>query len=248
MFDPLDSDCITIDPPRVKPPQGAIERGPGRPKRYLDGDGEIIKLSASGLADAMDDGAGLKHWYAQNGLGAYHRLREYADNGTAVHNAIDAHIHGDSWMGPSEILDASPQPDWAHHAFDAFLEWERTDGAHLSYVATEIPIVSCRLQIAGTIDLIARSGEGLVLIDFKTSRAIRRAHIAQLAVYDLLWEEARGERAAEVIALKLPREEPGPAAPLTWGGKQLEVARKSTLRLISALHGFNAVGDSLGVK
>lgn len=224
LFD-VDESLTHDEAPRTRPEPGPIERGPGRPDKYLFEDGERVLLSASRVAKAADDSEGLMSWFAKHGMRAFKMRDDAADTGTAVHDAVEAHIHGDTFPSPDMILGAAPDPAGAAHAFESFLAWERSEGAHYAYRATEVSFVSPTYQLGGTIDLVAESDQGYELIDYKTSSRLRASHILQLAIYAELWEEQRDQQIVAVGALHLPKEAGRSAHLLSVSGTMFDAAR-----------------------
>ncbi len=234
-------------PTRVRPPAGAIERGPGRPDKYLDADGRWPLLSASKVSQAADDPEGLMHWFAPHGRAAYKMRDDAADTGTAVHDAIEAHIHGDTFPGPDEIIVGAPDAVGAANAFAHFLRWEESRGQRLAYRATEIPMLSDTLFVGGTVDMVAESDDGLEVIDWKTSSRTRRSHVIQVAIYALLWEELRGDIVTSGSVLQLPKTPDGHAKYLRCAGDQFVAAKSAAKNLLKFAAKSHGVCRSLGL-
>lgn len=174
--------------------------GTGRPERYELADGST-PLSASQVADALDTPdkrEALQRWYAYEGKHAFRIAEEARQVGSAVHKAIEAHYLG---LPPEPALWNSPDQTAAETCFAAFLDWHaRTTHTPL---LLEWPLVSERLRLAGTLDMLAafddqsryaQSGgrvTGLEIVDFKTSKRLSpRSMVLQCAIYDALVADA----------------------------------------------------------
>lgn len=76
----------------------------------------------------------------------------------------------------------------AEPAFAAFMEW--VSNSSIEIVDTEVELVSEDLQVGGTIDAVARDGQGrLIIPDWKTSKSLRREYLIQIATYGHIWNE-----------------------------------------------------------
>ncbi len=141
---------------------------------------------ASTIAKIGDDPSALIHWawdLGKQGID-YKKAREgAADIGTLTHFMNQCHLQGKE-ADLSEF--SAEQQDKASNAFLKFLEFWDTN--KFTPVAIETPLVSEVHGFGGTIDLVAKDG-GMVLLDWKTSNAIYRPYLIQLAGYEELWNE-----------------------------------------------------------
>ena len=141
---------------------------------------------ASTVAKIGDDPSALLHWAWNCGKEGidFKKVREHAaDIGTLAHFLIQCHLRGQE-ADLSEF--SAEQQDKASNAFLKFLEF--FDAQKLTPVAVEKPLVSEQYGFGGTLDLVAKDG-GIVLLDWKTSNAIYRPYLLQLAGYEQLWNE-----------------------------------------------------------
>lgn len=138
------------------------------------------------------DYARLMHWahkQGQQGLPLYDRAA--IDIGSTVHGMAELDLRG----RPDREIEA-----YAHEAlvspdhlqkcfasFQAFRDWR--EQCHVRAIAQEVPLVSEAHQFGGTPDTIAMIGNGLGLIDFKTSAKPYPDHVLALAAYGELWRE-----------------------------------------------------------
>ncbi len=139
---------------------------------------------ASTIAKIGDDPSALIHWAWDLGKQNvdYKKAREgAADIGTLAHFMIQCHVRGQE-ADLSEF--SAEQQDKASNAFLKFLEFWQSE--KFEPIAVEVPLVSETYEYGGTLDLVARNG-GVVLLDWKTSNAIYRPYVIQLAGYEMLW-------------------------------------------------------------
>jgi hypothetical protein len=139
---------------------------------------------ASTIAKIGDDPSALLYWawdLGKQGID-YKKAREgAADIGTLAHFMIQCHLRGQE-ADLSEF--SAEQQDKASNAFLKFLEF--WDAQKLVAAAVEVPLVSETFEFGGTLDLVCKDG-GMVLLDWKTSNAIYRPYLIQLAGYEQLW-------------------------------------------------------------
>lgn len=161
-------------------------RGSGRPARYLLADGTPVRGVTTIISRFKDSGALLFWAFNQGRSGAaslYEKRDEAGDVGTLCHNVIEADIHG---AEPPPI--PADKAERVASALSAYQEWFA--GARMEIIATEVPLVSARYRYGGTIDAIARDGQGrLCLVDWKTSNGVYPDYAIQLAAYRQLWNE-----------------------------------------------------------
>lgn len=94
------------------------------------------------------------------------------DLGTAVHDAIEAVVLGQSRPEyPADVADRMSH-------FDRFLADYRPE-----FLASEAAVFNRRYRYAGTLDAIARIGEETLLLDVKTSKDVYPEYALQLAAY-----------------------------------------------------------------
>jgi hypothetical protein len=188
--------------------------GPGRPCRYPEG-----CLSASELASRYGASEPLLRWadeLRRQGKSPFVERDRAADTGTAVHAALVAHMQGEEWAGWA--LDDAPDPLAAQCAYDAGVRWlsrEKADGWEPE--SAEIPLVSERLRLAGTYDLILRRSNGRrKLVDIKTRSPLTSggnaretmlvdSHIIQIGCYLLLLDARALHDAWAASVVYLPR-------------------------------------------
>ena len=110
-------------------------------------------------------------------------------------------------------------PEYAHIA-EGFKMWLQDRG--MKVVATEIMVWHSFYEYAGTIDLVCRNKDGmLVVVDVKTG-GIYNEDAMQLAAYAKALQHLTGEEVAEVWALRLPRERSEDAGDRFYEAHQLD--------------------------
>jgi hypothetical protein len=145
---------------------------------------------ASTIAKIGEDSSGLIHWAWKLGMDGqdYRKVRDKAaDIGTIAHFLIECFLHNHV-ADLSEFSSADIEK--ATIAFNNFKRWWDDEG--LTVIEPEVQLVSETYLFGGTIDAPSRDRDGkIVLLDWKTSKAIVGAHKVQLAGYEQLWNENR---------------------------------------------------------
>jgi hypothetical protein len=218
----------------------ALRIGTGRPDggyRLADGS---RPLSASQVADALDKPGkreALQRWYAKEGFHAFRIAEEARQTGSAVHAAIEAHYRD---LPHETALWDSPDVVTAEAAFAAFLDW-RQRTAHTPLLI-EWPIVSERLRLAGTLDMLAIF-DGPEIVDWKTSKRMSpRSMVLQCAIYDLLVTDAMPDMPPTVGCriVRLGKDVSG-YRELRCDGEPWHSARAAAQQLVFALTAIAAV-------
>lgn len=167
-----------------------VERGTGRPKRYLlPSTGEEVK-SATTIAGRFKDPGGLYWWHWDRGRRGVD-FNDYSsdgalDIGKVVHSIIESEVAGHA---PPPIPPELRAP--VDSALHAWREWFTSQ--QLTIIATEVPLVSERYRFGGTVDAIVLDRHGRTCVaDWKTSGGIYSEALLQAAAYGILWEENRG--------------------------------------------------------
>jgi|SRR6185369_3649582 len=142
------------------------------------------------------DSGGIIYWawdQGRNGFDFRETKDDAAQAGTIAHALVEYHITGKSDAEITAMIEAekvSPEIlERANRAYENYLNWERT--TKLSVVKTEMALVSEKYKFGGTFDGIAVVEIDGVrsLADWKTSSAIYRDALVQVAAYKALWEE-----------------------------------------------------------
>lgn len=123
---------------------------------------------------------GLLLWYGKNGTEECKRiLKESADKGTAVHEAVERELFGDSrgWTGIAE-----PYKDAALSAI------EKLNLRKATKLETEVTVVNEVDGYAGTFDLLAHLPDKIVMVDWKSGNNLYPEYGVQLAAYARAWD------------------------------------------------------------
>lgn len=157
----------------------------------------------------MLDKPALVYWAWQLGTeGVDYRKEsgEACDIGTIGHALCECHVRGmelDTSNLPVEQLDK------AENTFLKFLSWWESNG--LTCEASEFQMVSERLQVGGTLDMVAIAPNGeRWLVDLKTSKAIYREYRMQTAgAYAPMYTEITGKPIDRVFVVRIGKEDSG---------------------------------------
>ena len=113
-------------------------------------------------------------------------LDEAAQIGTLLHLLIEGHQQGFD----IDTKDYSyNQEKAAMKAFAGYLQWY--EKVQFKPLRNELVLVNEEMQVGGTIDCIARMGDDLVVVDWKTSRYLYAENKLQLADYVYMFEQAQ---------------------------------------------------------
>lgn len=159
---------------------------------YFNAAGDRIP-GVTTIIGRFKDSGGLLQWAFKTGQSGaaslYEKRDQAAEAGTIAHDMIEAFILGK----PQPVVTADAEIlARASNAFAQFCTWH--EQSRIEIIATERAYVSERYQFGGTIDAIGRDTHGrIVLTDWKSSNAIYRDMLIQLAAYALLLEECAPE-------------------------------------------------------
>ena len=113
-------------------------------------------------------------------------LDEASQIGTLLHLLIEGHQQGFD----IDTKDYSyNQEKAAMKAFAGYLQWY--EKVKFKPLRNELVLVNEEMQVGGTIDCIARMGDDLVVVDWKTSRYLYAENKLQLAAYVYMFEQAQ---------------------------------------------------------
>lgn len=144
------------------------------------------------IRDTSPTPYGLLQWYAKHGMQEANRLRdEAAEYGTSLHIDI-ARIMSGEVVTPDSERKAKDLMAWV-----AFCEERKVEP-----IAVEIPLVSKRLKVAGTADLVCRMTFGgtsvLAMVDIKSGGSYED-HAVQLDMYRQAFNEQYREALGESV-------------------------------------------------
>lgn len=116
--------------------------------------------------------------------------------GVGVHAALESVLTGEGEV-PVKYADA----------VDAVLGWLNKGGPDGPYVVedVEVNVFHPELLYAGQIDCVARCGNRVIIIDWKSGRGIYDSHAMQVAAYAMAYEAMTGEAVAEAWVVQSGR-------------------------------------------
>jgi len=159
----------------------------GRPKGGYKNEAGKKVPGVTTILSRFKEAGGLIQWAyncGKEGIDINDARDRAADAGTATHQMIDDHLHGETFDRTAWKSNVLAKAD---HCFLAFLEW--AEQSKLKLKAAELSLVSERHQFAGTFDA-AMIGGSLRLLDYKTASGIYTDQLIQVAGgYSLLWQE-----------------------------------------------------------
>lgn len=176
-----------IDPSIKLPRAKQINTPNGR--RYQTPDGNVYPSITTLLGDQPEKKRSLAEWRARVGEEEANKIsRQAANRGTDLHNLMEKYILGDE-IDAKKIM---PSTLARFRIVQKCLE----DNLQLVY-ASETPMFSDILRIAGTADLICEWNGEVTVIDFKTSRKRKTAdmitdYFLQATAYSIMFEEHTG--------------------------------------------------------
>lgn len=142
-------------------------------------------------------GDSLKKWEERVGKEEADKIRQQAaDRGTMVHALCEAYVRNQPIIWEGETLKhkgAFSQFSWILNGVDDIR-------------AIETALYSDNLQLAGRVDLIGTYKGLPSIIDFKTSRRLKRKedivnYFVQTTAYSIMFEELTGERYENLVIL-----------------------------------------------
>jgi len=164
---------------------------------------EALKLAKSEILGFMDSGKQLSHVALDELMAKADRQpdkikTDAADIGSRVHQAIDDYI-----AGKTPKLEPDTKP-----GFDNFISWAEREGIRL--ISGDISVVSLQHGYGGRLDALGYDkSDKLVLLDWKTSNALRDEYPLQVAAYAHAFAETYGVMPERAIVVRFGKETPG---------------------------------------
>ena len=137
----------------------------------------------------------LNSWYARQGMDAAKKtMKTRADFGSLMHKSIEVLLKGEEIH--TENYDKLLIDD-----LELFREWQKENDVEVE--AIEQHLWSDKYLYAGTCDCIAKVNGKLLILDWKTSKAIYPEYFLQLAAYVMAFEEQTGIKVKGVGILRM---------------------------------------------
>ena len=173
-------------------------------RMYSDPDGNKYPSVTTVLSILSEDS--IREWRARVGEEEANKISTKASRrGTAVHSIIEKYIDNE------ENYKEGFTPD----VHESFYTIKDVLDKHVGKVyAQEAPLYSKHLHLAGRVDCVAEWDGKLSIIDFKTSRKLKKkewieGYFIQETAYAIMWEERTGIPITQLVTLiAVDNEEP----------------------------------------
>lgn len=195
---------------------------------YKTADGKRVPSVTSVIKHVEGDPGGLMHWawnLGDQGITLDDARQDAANIGKIVHACIEAELKGEEVTLGSII---EPEVRAAVEAsLSAWRLWKESVGQFERVLCCEVPLVSERHRIGGTMDSLLISKGKRCLFDYKTGNGLHGKDVVQVAAYGEIWNELHPDEQVELYCLlRLPKDGTG----FTWKlltAEALEPARQA---------------------
>lgn len=123
--------------------------------------------------------------------------KEAANIGTEIHKWIE------EWIQCKGVGIDMPDDEKVLNGITAFLKFQNE--RKFKWLESERIVYSKKHKFVGTLDAVAKIGKELVLIDFKSSKAIYDEMKIQVAGYAIAWEEEMGKQFDRYMILRFDK-------------------------------------------
>jgi len=165
---------------------------------YKNKDGKRLPSVTTILKDLGFSTDALMRWQAKifrSGKDPDDIKNEAAGIGTTVHSMIEHWIFGQDEFIPDENVTREIILE-AKKGFSEYIKWSEKN--KVEYLESEVRLISEKYRYGGTADGIVRIDGKVYLLDFKTSKHVYMAHIAQLAAYDQAIKETEATKGYKI--------------------------------------------------
>jgi hypothetical protein len=174
--------------------------------RYYRRNGKYYP-SITYVLSAYPKGKHFENWLKQMGTSADYIVKQAGQEGTQVHEMIEAYLNGEELNFLNSLGNPAYNPDvW--QMFLRFVDFWETYNPKL--IETEVHLFSDELKVAGTCDMVCEIDDKLWVIDFKTSNHLQTTYDLQTAIYAKCYEECYGKTADHTAVLWLKSSKRGP--------------------------------------
>ena len=190
---------------------------------------EALKLAEKELFGALESGTVLDFANVSEILKSADRQPDKlkdaaADLGTRVHEAIDAYI-----LGKPPALDEESVV-----GFTNFINWLSKEKIRI--ISGDIPVASPQWGYGGRLDAVGVDEAGKVIIlDWKTSNALRTEYPLQVAAYAIAFQEMYGLEVAGAKVVRFGKTDPADFEPRDVNLREAKLAFFKALGLYKAL-------------
>ena len=162
-------------------------------RKYLDPEGHSYPSITTVLKILSEEG--IAAWRARVGEEEANRVSRVASTrGTQVHNILENYVSNKPYL-EGELP----------HNIQTFKDIQPIIDANLQKVyAMEVPLYSKHLGIAGRVDLVGQWNGQESIIDWKTSKKLKKeewvsGYYMQAAAYAVMWEERTGRPIKQLV-------------------------------------------------
>lgn len=174
-------------------------------RNYVLPDGTRLKSVTTVLSEKMDKTA-LLEWKAKVGEAEATRISvQAARRGTAVHNIAERYVlNEESYYGKNEMP----------INIESFKPIKRVlDDCVDNILGVELPLSSKALGVAGRTDLVAEYNGKTSIIDFKTSKRLKKAewiesYFLQSTIYSMMFERMYSIAVPQIVIIITVDDEP----------------------------------------
>ena len=176
-------------------------------RHYALPDGTHLKSVTTVLSEKLDKTA-LLEWRAKVGEEEANRISvQAARRGTAIHSIAERYIlNEEQYYAPNEMP----------INIESFKPIKEVLDAHVDNIlGVELPLWSKALGVAGRTDLVAEYEGKVSVIDFKTSKRIKKAewiesYFLQSTIYSMMFERTYSIAVPQIVIIITVDNEPAP--------------------------------------
>ncbi len=192
--------------------------------------------------------AELKNYMLAQGKNEHIRQFEEAQEyGSLVHDKIEC------WLKKCPEPKKSYPADWlepANKSLQSFIDfWQK---GKYELIKSEMAVIHKKLGYGGRIDILAKQGDEIIILDIKTGKSVWKSHKIQCALYALALEETYHCEMLSKIDKKLyfkiskstilhiPKINPK-VKPIELAGEEFDASKKAGLDLVSLYYNLKGV-------